>query len=184
MINHGSLPWGKQVHPLCRSRTKSVILSFGASEKVKLNAPDYGEEDTIMGPAGTSIADRFRRMALALSLQAKNFSQDPLHTLVPWTREAGLVAQAIPGSITGQLNRDRNTQGTGNVPTSDPRQPNPDTTLAGQYVGPKDMLAHNTIPGYIPRQDWQNAVRQDPLEGLLGPMQKPAPRQPEPTSGF
>lgn len=137
-----------------------------------------------MGPAGTSIADRFRRMALALSLQAKNFSQDPLHTLVPWTREAGLVARAIPGSITGQLNRDRNTQGTGNVPTSDPRQPNPDTTLAGQYVGPKDMLAHNTIPGYIPRQDWQNAVRQDPLEGLLGPMQKPAPRQPEPTSGF
>src|ERR1700738_479725 len=75
VINHGSLPWGKQVRPLCRSRTKSVILSFGASEKVKLNAPDYGEEDTIMGPAGTSIVERFRRKALAARPQAQKFSE-------------------------------------------------------------------------------------------------------------
>jgi hypothetical protein len=46
------------------------------------------------------------------------------------------------------------------------------------------MAAHKSIPGYIPRQDLQNAVQQDPLAGLLGPMQKPPPKQPEPTSGF
>jgi hypothetical protein len=148
------------------------------------NGPDFGEEDGLMGPPGTSIADKFRRAALLMSMQAKNLWQDPGHTLLPWTRGAGLVAREIPGFITSHLNRDPNTTGTGYAPTSDPRQPNADTTLAGQYVGPKDMLAHNTLPGYIPRQDWQNAVRQDPLEGLLGPMQKPAPRQPEPTPGF
>ncbi|WP_156175482.1 hypothetical protein [Bradyrhizobium sp. LTSP849] len=41
------------------------------------------------------------------------------------------------------------------------------------------MTAHYLSPGYIPWQDWQNAVRQDPFAGLLGPMQKPAPKQPE-----
>jgi hypothetical protein len=46
------------------------------------------------------------------------------------------------------------------------------------------MIAHNTIPGYIPRQDWQNAVRQDSLAGLLGPMQKPAPKPPVVDPGF
>jgi hypothetical protein len=34
------------------------------------------------------------------------------------------------------------------------------------------IRAHNTLPGYIPRQDGQNAIRQDPLADLLGPMQK------------
>ena len=59
------------------------------------------------------------------------------------------------------------------------------SSLAGQYVGPNDMRAHQLIPGYIPRQDLQNAIRQDPLAGLLGPMQKPAPKQPDdPTQGY
>jgi hypothetical protein len=44
--------------------------------------------------------------------------------------------------------------------------------------------AHQVVPGYIPQQDWQNAVQQDPLSDYFGPMQKPAPQQPAPTSGF
>jgi len=32
------------------------------------------------------------------------------------------------------------------------------------------------VPGYIPRQDWQNALQEDPLAGLLGPMQTPIPK--------
>ena len=32
------------------------------------------------------------------------------------------------------------------------------------------------MPGYIPRQDWQNALQEDPLAGLLGPMQTPIPK--------
>jgi hypothetical protein len=58
------------------------------------------------------------------------------------------------------------------------------SNLAGQYVGPNDLAAHKLIPGYIPRQDWQNVVRQDPLADLLGPMQKSAPQQPALASGF
>jgi hypothetical protein len=38
-----------------------------------------------------------------------------------------------------------------------PRPQTSDNSLAGQYVGPNDMRAHYTLPGYIPRQDWQNA---------------------------
>jgi hypothetical protein len=146
------------------------------------NTPDYGEEDTLMGPPGTSLTDKFRRMALAMSLQAKNFSQDPLHTIIPWTRAAGAVARAAPDAMSRLIGGDaKPADGT---LSNNTRQPTADLSLAGQYVGPKDMIAHNTIPGYIPRQDWQNAVRQDPLAGLLGPMQQPAPQQPEPTSGF
>jgi hypothetical protein len=139
------------------------------------NAPDYGEEDTLMGPPGTSVADKFRRMALAMSLQAKNFSQDPLHTLIPWTRAAGAVAREAPGAMSRAIG--------GDAKPADTLPPSADMGLAGQYVGPKDMIAHNTVPGYIPRQDWQNAVRQDPLAGLLGPMQPQAPK-PAPASGL
>jgi hypothetical protein len=145
------------------------------------NAPNFGKEDTIMGPPGTSIADKFRRMALAMSLQAKSVWRDPGHALLPWTRAAGAVAREAPGFISNLL---AGRPDSGTLSKSNPRQPNPDASLAGQYVGPNDLIAHNTLPGYIPRQDWQNAVRQDPFADLLGPMQKPAPRQPAPTSGF
>jgi hypothetical protein len=128
------------------------------------NAPDYGEEDTISGPPETSIADRFRRMALAMSLQAKNFSRDPLHTIFPWVGPTG----ATGGRTVGLA---KNVGGDWSA-------------LAGQYVGPNDMRAHKLIPGYIPRQDWQNAIQQDPLADWLGPMQKPPLKQPEPTAGF
>jgi len=50
------------------------------------------------------------------------------------------------------------------------------SNLAGQYVGRNDSAAHKVVPGYIPRQDWQNALQEDPLAGLLGPMQKPVPK--------
>jgi hypothetical protein len=46
------------------------------------------------------------------------------------------------------------------------------------------MLAHNTVPGYIPRQEMQNLVRQDPLAGLLGPMQKPVAKSPVVDPGY
>jgi hypothetical protein len=130
------------------------------------NAPDYDPNDMgqLLGPAGTSIADRLRRMALAMSLQAKTFSQDPLHTLFPWVGPTGATGGRTVGAA-------KNVGGDWSA-------------LAGQYVGPNDMRAHKLIPGYIPRQDWQNAIQADPLAGMLGPMQKPAPKQPEPTSGF
>ena len=58
------------------------------------------------------------------------------------------------------------------------------SNLAGQYVGPNDMAAHKSIPGYVPQQEMQNAIQQDPLADWLGPMQKPAPKRPAPTSAY
>jgi hypothetical protein len=144
------------------------------------NAPDYGEEDTVLGPPGTSIADKLRRMALAMSLQAKSFSQDPLQTIVPWTRAARTIAAQIPSFASNHL---RNLD-PGDPGYTAPPKSTPESGLAGQYVGPNDQIAHNTIPGYIPRQNWQNAVRQDPLAGLIGPMQKPASTPPDVAPGY
>ena len=130
------------------------------------NAPDSGEEgdDGTLGLPGTPIADKFRRIALLVSMQGKNLVQDPLRTLFPWVGPTG----ATGGRTVGLA---KNVGGDW-------------SSMAGQYVGPNDMRAHKLVPGYIPRQDWQNAVRQDPLADWIGPMQKPAPKQPEPTSGF
>jgi hypothetical protein len=38
------------------------------------------------------------------------------------------------------------------------------------------MFTHFLGPGYVPQQELQNLIDRDPLAGLLGPMQKPAPR--------
>ena len=134
------------------------------------NAPDYGDEgsDGIMGPPGTSIADRFRRAALMFTMTQQRLLHDPLHTLFP---------SIAP---TGGTGGHRIGFGLASVKNVDGDMSN----LSGQYVGPNDMRAHQTIPGYIPRQDLQNAIRQDPLADYFGPMQKPAPKQPEPTSGW
>lgn len=132
------------------------------------NTPDYGEEDGLMGPPGTSIADRFRRAALLMSMDTKRLWQDPLHTLFPSVNPTGATGGRRVGLALANV---RNIGG--DV-----------SNLAGQYVGPNDMAAHKLIPGYIPRQDWQNAVQQDPLSDWFGPMQKPAPQQPAPTPGF
>jgi len=133
------------------------------------NAPDFGEEDGVMGPPGTSIADRLRRAALLMTMTTQRVWQDPLHTLFPSIGPTGGTGGHRVGfgistakNVGGDL-----------------------SNLAGQYVGPNDMRAHQLIPGYIPRQDLQNAIRQDPLASLLGPMQKPAPDlQPQPPLDF
>jgi hypothetical protein len=134
------------------------------------NAPDFGEgeEGSYGGPPGTSIADKFRRMALLMSLQGQRLLQDPLHTLFPSVGPTGATGGRRVGLAMANV---RNIGGD-------------QSNQAGQYVGPNDMAAHKLIPGYVPRQDWQNAIRQDPLSDWLGPMQKPAPKQPEGTSGF
>jgi hypothetical protein len=62
------------------------------------NAPDFGEEDTLLGPPATSIADRLWRAPLALSIQAKNTWQDPVHTLIPWMRALATVGQRSRGT--------------------------------------------------------------------------------------
>jgi hypothetical protein len=131
------------------------------------NAPDLGAEDeeSMMGAPGTSIADRFRRMALLMSMQGQRLFQDPLHTLFPSVGPTGATGGHRVGLAIANV---RNIGGDL-------------SNLAGQYVGPADMAAHKLIPGYIPRQDWENAVQQDPLAYWLGPMQKPAPQQPAPT---
>jgi hypothetical protein len=132
------------------------------------NAPDYGEEDGVMGPPGTSFADRLRRAALMFHLTNQRVWQDPLHTLFPTVAPTGATGGHRVGiGVLAQKNVGGDW-----------------SNMAGQYVGPNDMAAAKTIPGYIPRQDLQNAIQQDPLAGLLGPMQKPTPKQPEPTSGF
>jgi len=131
------------------------------------NTPDFGEGESYLGPPGTSIADRLRRMALLVSMQGKRLVQDPLHTLFPSVGPTGATGGHRVGLAMANV---RNIGG--DVSNS-----------AGQYVGPNDMAASKLIPGYIPRQDWQNAVQQDPLADLLGPMQKPAPR-PMPGSDF
>jgi hypothetical protein len=132
------------------------------------NVPDLGEGDSYLGPPGTSIADRLRRAALLMTMETKNLWQDPLHTLFPSVGPTGATGgRRIGFGIASVKNVG------GDV-----------SNLAGQYVGPNDMRAHQLAPGYIPQQDWQNAVQKDPLADLLGPMQKPAPQQPAPTSGF
>jgi hypothetical protein len=148
------------------------------------NAPDFGAEDGLMGPPGTSIADRFRRAALILARTTQNTWQDPAHTLFPWSGAVGGLVREIPAYVSDMRTRDPNARSNSYFSEPNPRQPTADTTLAGRYVGPNDMLAHNLVPGYIPRQELQNLVKQDPLADLLGPMQKPAAKQPLPTSGF
>jgi hypothetical protein len=138
--------------------------AFEMAEFFTHNAPDFGEEDGVMGPPGTSIADRLRRMALITSMVTKNVWHDPLHTLLPWVGPTG----ATGGRTVGLA---KNVGGDW-------------SSMAGQYVGPNDMRAHKLIPGYIPRQDLQNAIQQDPFADLLGPMQKPAPKPPVVDPGF
>lgn len=132
------------------------------------NAPDAGQEGSISGPPGTSLADRLRRAALLMSMTTQNLWRDPVHTLIPWTRALGTIA---PGVATSAANTARRSAGMAPLPPQ-----SSDNGIAGQYVGPNDMLSHYLVPGYAPRQDWQNAVQQDPLAGLLGPMEKPAPK--------
>lgn len=132
------------------------------------NAPDFGEEGSYLGPPGTSIADRLRRMALLMSMQAKSVWQDPLHTLFPSVGPTGATGGHRVGLAIANV---RNIGGDL-------------SNLAGQYVGPNDMAAHKLIPGYVPMQDWQNAIKQDPLADWLGPMLKSAPKQPTPPSSF
>lgn len=143
--------------------------TFEMAELFTHNAPDFdpGGND-LLGPPNTSIADKLRRMALLMSLQAKSVWQDPLHTLFPSVGPTG----ATGGHRVGLAMMGLKNVGGDN------------SNLAGQYVGPNDMAAHQLIPGYIPRQDLQNAIQRDPLSDYFGPMQKPAPKQPEPTSGF
>jgi hypothetical protein len=132
------------------------------------NAPDFEEGDGYLGPPGTSIADRLRRAALLITMQGQRIVQDPLHALFPSVGPTGATGgRRIGFGIASVKNVG------GDV-----------SNLAGQYVGPNDMRASQLVPGYIPRQDWQNAVQKDPLSNLLGPMQKPTPQQPMPTSGF
>jgi len=94
-----------------------------------------------------------------------------LHTLAPWTRGVATIGPEVARNV---ANRMRSNAG---MPTI-PRPQTSDSSPAGQYVGPNDMVARYTVPGYVPQQDWQNALRQDPLAGLLGTMQKPAPKPP------
>jgi hypothetical protein len=123
-------------------------------------------------------------MALLMSLQTKSVWQDPGHALLPWTRAVGGVVKEIPAYISDFRNRDPDTPGASSFSKTNPRQPTSDTSPAGQYVGPNDWIAHNTLPAYVPRQNWQNAIQQDPLADLLGPMQRPVAQQPAPTAGY
>jgi hypothetical protein len=149
------------------------------------NAPDYGEQNDV-SPPGTPIADALRRAALIMSRTTKHLWQDPTGTLLPWTGAVGGLAKEIPAYVSDLRNRDPDTPGNSYFSASNPRAPNPDpdASLSGRYVGPNDMLAHNTVPGYIPRQEMQNLVRQDPLAGLLGPMQKPVAKSPVVDPGY
>jgi hypothetical protein len=148
-----------------RSQQAEALTKMAEADFFTHNAPDYGEEgDGVLGAPGTSIADRLRRVALLASMQTKRLWQDPLHTIFPTVGPTGATGGHRVGiGILAQKNVGGDW-----------------SSQAGQYVGPNDMAAHKTVPGYIPRQDWQNAVRQDPLADLLGPMQKP----PTPTPGF
>jgi hypothetical protein len=144
--------------------TKGV---FEMADMYTHNAPDFdpGGSD-LFGPPGTSVADRFRRAALLMTMQGQRLMQDPLHTLFPSVSPTGATGGRRLGFGLATIHN-----AGGDF-----------SNLAGQYVGPNDMRASQLIPGYIPQQDWQNAVQRDPLAGLLGPMQKPAPpQQPVPT---
>ena len=58
------------------------------------NAPDYGEEDTLTGSPGTPIADKFRRLAPALSLQEKKLFSGSLAHADPVDSGRGHDCQA------------------------------------------------------------------------------------------
>jgi hypothetical protein len=136
------------------------------------------DEDSVMGPAGTPIADRLRRAALYMTMINRNVWDDPGHTLLPWTRVMGLLARTGTPALSNHM---RKLAGVEPLSAAAPEE-----SLAGRYVGPRDMIKHNTMPAYVPRQDFENAVRQDPLADWLGPMQKPAApvNQPAPTVSY
>jgi hypothetical protein len=143
--------------------TAATKGAFEMADFFTYTAPDLNEGDGILGPPGTSIADKFRRIALQMTMQGQRLFQDPLHALFPSVGPTG----ATGGHTVG-------------LPLAGIKNVGGDwSNLAGQYVGPNDMGASKLVPGYIPRQDFQNAVQKDPLAGLLGPMQKPAPKQPD-----
>jgi hypothetical protein len=147
-----------------------IAATRGAFEMADLytrTVPDFGEDGSeLLGPPETSVADKFRRAALLMSMETKRLLQDPLHTLFPSVSPTGATGGRRIGFGIASI---KNAGGDF-------------SNLAGQYVGPNDMRASQLLPGYVPRQDWEKAVAQDPLAGWLGPMQKPAsPQQPVPT---
>src|SRR5258707_11563407 len=118
------------------------------------NAPDYGEEDTLLGPPWDVDGGQVSPHGSGDEPAGQNLFARP-------------VAHALPLGWPDGRNRweDRRAR---------EKCRRDGSALAGQYVGPNDMRAHKLIPRYIPRQDWQNSVRQDQLSDWFGPMQKPA----------
>ncbi|KJC34409.1 hypothetical protein [Bradyrhizobium sp. LTSP857] len=77
------------------------------------NAPDAGQEGSISGPPGTSIADKLRRAALLMSMTTQNLWRDPVHTLIPWTRAIGTIGPEI---ATSAANHARHGAGMPDIP--------------------------------------------------------------------
>jgi hypothetical protein len=146
------------------------------------NAPDVGDENDGLMPPGTTIADAFRRAASLLTGTTKRVLADPINTLLPLKGAVGGLLKEIPAYVSDLRNREPGVPGNSYFSAADPRQPTPDMSLAGRYVGPNDLISHNLIPAYTPRQDRQNDLRQDPLADLLGPMQQTP--KPPPASGL
>src|SRR5664279_2445316 len=99
-----------------------IAATKGAFEMADIfthNVPDLDEGDGYLGPPGTSIADRLRRMALVASMQTQRLWHDPLHTLFPSVGSTGATGGHRVGlAIMGLKNVG------GDV-----------SNLAGQYVG-------------------------------------------------
>jgi hypothetical protein len=143
------------------------------------NIPDEGYQTE--GPPGTSVADKFRRFATMGYGMGNHLWSDPARTMLPWAGPVGTVAKQIPALISNHL-RNLNPGDPGY--TNPPRDPAFVDKYAGQYNSPQDMTTSFLLPGHVPAQELQNLIRQDPLAGLLGPMQKPAPQQPATTPGL
>jgi hypothetical protein len=134
------------------------------------NIPD--DSDQVAGPPGTSLADQFRRLATAVYGMGVHTWNDPARSVLPWTGPVGAIAKQLPAVFSNRLR---------NLNPGDPGYTNPpsdnfENRYAGQYVGPNDLGKALHLPGYVPQQELQNLIDRDPLAGLLGPIQKPAPR--------
>jgi hypothetical protein len=139
------------------------------------NIPD--DPNSVLGPPGTSVADMFRRAAASVYGSATHMWNDPGRTMLPWTSPVGAVARQLPAAISNHF-REASPDAPGWKYFSAPKAPpvTDDDSFAGKYAGPWDMFTHFLGPGYVPQQELQNLIDRDPLAGLLGPIQKPAPR--------
>jgi hypothetical protein len=115
-------------------------------------------EDTWANLANGSlpVSEVFRRMVEQGKAVTRNFSNDPVGTVMPLSRPMAALVKEIPAYVS-DLGR-RNTDVPANSYFSEPNPrvdlPAPPQVGPGRrYVDETDKVMHATVPGYVPRRD-------------------------------